>query len=443
MRLVLPNRRFLWILPLITLNLAQAAEPSPLTLSEAIRSALNNNPIIKKAIQKSEEAHTQLPIAISTILPTLNANGKAAYKKDSLLLSNALFGGEVYNLYSLGMEVNQPIYQYGSLGGAVAAAKKEDEIRTFEITIAKRDLGISVLKSFYSILVAERKLESLKKTESAQKEMLGRAEGRYRIGQEQQLDILQMRTRLALLRPEVFKAENQLKVAATELSNLISSSPLEGEREIRVTGTLDAVDWDRIEKKYSGDRKIPVEIEKAASATLQLEAKRRVLLSKHWPALSVFGNLDTSATKKTSLLDSEALSWALGLKLSIPIFSGLSSVYERRALDSQSAQLQTDETKLRSDFSLREIQAKRQIELSKLVIEASLTALTHARLAAKVAETNYRLKTANYLQLFEAQKNLLEAEASHDQARYDQRVAIAEYFVSMGWPLLDWLEENP
>ena len=173
----------------------------------------------------------------SLIFPTISATGGYSYKKDALTSPTALFGGETYNYYTLGLALNQPLFDGGAILGGVKVAKLNRDIADITRQENERDLTESVIESFYSVVLAKN-VETLQENINVQKALLDLTTHWQKIGRSQVLDVLQMRTNLALLEPQLATAKNQVLIAASTLANYLGEQKA---KEIEVLGNIDVV----------------------------------------------------------------------------------------------------------------------------------------------------------------------------------------------------------
>ena len=87
-----------------------------------------------------------------------------------------------------------------------------------------------------------------------------------------------------------------------------------------------------------------------------------VTLAPNLPQVNFTGAMNKTAYVKTDLLDSDSNSWALGLTLSIPLFSGLSSKHQRDVLTIQGGELETSRVQLLDTTTLSQVQTKENLD---------------------------------------------------------------------------------
>jgi outer membrane protein TolC len=115
----------------------------------------------------------------------------------------------------------------------------------------------------------------------------------------------------------------------------------------------------------------------------------------------------------------------VGFQLSIPIFSGLSSIYQRGVLASQEKQLVYGQDTLLDTLSYNQVTAERNLDTATVVLRGSKDADDLSKASLKEAQRDYKLQTINYLQLLTSQQNFLAAESSFIQAKYSYISAVA------------------
>lgn len=408
------------------------AEPQALTIDQAVNTALARNPATQKTRQRLEQTDSQIARTYSMLFPSITATTAFTHRKDSLNTAAPLFGGEPYNHYTLGVQAQQPLYQGGALTSAISAAKEEREIARIDSDIAKRDLSQRVIQAFYTILMDRVKLESLERIRKVEEQQLQTAEAHRRIGRGQLLDVLQIKTQLALLKPQIDQARNQIQISAMELATLIGAADAES---ITVTGSLDPLPWDQIEAlTKEKPRNNPEKIKLEHQVSL-LDSQNQTLLSKHWPQLNAVATWGRAAFVKSDLFDEDATGWTLGLQANIPLFSGLSSIYERRSLASQKTQLESDQSIVQQQIHLERLRTQRELQRSLKQIESSREAFQLAEEAMKEAQKDYSRSLITYQTLLASQQSRLEADIAHHQAKYETLLNLTRYYVAWGQDL--------
>ncbi len=412
-------------------NFARAEEAKSLSIKAAISEALDRNADVLKAREAIQQSESEYHQTISKLFPTVNGYANWNYIKDAADQNFSNFGGEAFNQYQVGLKFNQPLYDGAVLGG-LGFAKKGTDIKKTELEIAEKTISESVIETYYTLLLNERLLQILNDTYAVDVSTLKAAENYYRLGRIQKVDFLQLKTQTALLKPKIAQAENQIQVAASQLATLLHHVDA---GEVRTKGALVTPDPKWVKEQVEKRSKELPEITAARLSVDQFEDGRSVSMAAHLPKLSFVGQYGRLTYVKTDLLDSNATNWMIGLQLTVPIFTGLSSLSERSALASQQKQLELTETKLSDTVFVNEIQTEKDVEVAQTQMIASEEAARFGEEGMKEAEKDFKLSTISYIQYQSSLQAYLDSESNYYQSKYRYIVAIAKYFNAIGVPI--------
>lgn len=423
-----------WV-ALAPLELSAWAAKESIAIATAVDRSMASNPSVIELRQKVEEADHLVHGAWSQAFPNLQTTFSALRKKDAAGRTST--ATQEYNSYDAQLKLTQPLYVGGAFWAGLASTKKEFDIRKLDLEIAERDTTIQVLNAFYSVQLNQRKVDTLKRTEAVEKESLQTADRRFKIGRGQLLDVLQIKTQLALLSSKIAQAQRDLDSSLADLTALLSDK---SDQPPFPKGWIDLSKVQALMKKIQ-DRKLKIpEIQKTQTQLEQAENKKDVQMAKHWPQLNLVGAMGRTSYNKIDFSSDSTQSWSVGLQLTIPLFSGLSSVYERRSLNSQIQQLESEQSHVQDRIAADEEKAERALVAAESVIQATQTTLGFARDSVKEAQKNYKLATIDYLQFLSVQQSQLDAELAHDQAEFEYISSLAKYMAASGHPLKDLVQ---
>ncbi|MGE4233520.1 MAG: TolC family protein [Bacteriovoracia bacterium] len=419
-----------------------SSEEVEFTLKTSVKKAISYAHDIHLARERIVEAEKQHSMVFSKAFPSISGNALISERKETINMANRLlFGGEPYNYYEAGLELSQPIYQGGSFFAGLSAAKKEQEIRSLELELAEREVVANVIRSFCKLLYSQKRIELIGREVEFQKNLLTTATRKFKNRLGEELDMVQIQTELELLKPQAVEAKAQLKTDIAEFAGVVG---LPENSSIKLTGTSVLHDWSGLYAKMQAQRIRRAEIEKAETTLSQAEDKKDLEMAKHLPKVDFVSRIGRISTKRTDLLVGEGPTyWSFGIQLTLPLFSGLSSVFERQALSSRVAQFDLESAKLRNQLAVQQVKTTQELESNSELISAIERAIEYAKKALQVANGSYSKGRIPYLQVFEAQKNLSRTELSLEKAQYDRIVKASEYFAANGWALselVDWLD---
>lgn len=414
-----------------TISFPVFAESEVLTLKDVLKIAKENNPLLFLQKEKNNQFNAVKNLTKSPLYPELSWKLEGTYEKDAVYTGNPKFGGDNYNTYTSDLRLNQTLYAKG-LFAAIKEADYALKIQNVNYEIEERKLTQSIIESFYRFILNQKNLESLLKTQEIIQKSLAISNKRYNTGRGQLLDILQVKTQLALIRPQVDQARNQFTIAAQQLIYFM------GEKEhqnFKIKGQLKTLLLKNVQEYLDLKNYRLPEYELNKLQLSQLAATRDVTLGKNFPKLNLVGDYLYHNYKKSDLFSDYSHSWAVALQLNIPLFSGFSSNYEKSILASKQLQLQIARRDLENNLTLQQVSSLRNLEMSE-------TSLASAEAAVKLAEESqleasriYQLAQIDFLQFLSVQQASLQARASFDQLRFQSIIAYSNYFVASGQSL--------
>ena len=410
-----------------------AAVPSyaiPLDLKAAVSMALERNPAIRQAREVINGSESQTSIVKSGLYPNLNLSGNTTYRKDSSGgKSGALaFGGEPYHTYNLDLNLTQPLFVYGSLA-AVRQSRMDQELKKLDLEIAERDLSANVIKAFYNVILTERLIHILEDSQKTTQESLATAQSRFRTGRGQLLDVLQVKTQLALQIPKVEAARNNLSAAIATLASYIGE---DHSSQLELKGGLPSLYLSQVEKLIDFKQFHLPELEKVRVTYDQLQEGRDVTLGKNLPNLKFVGDYLANNYTKADLLSESSRSWSMQLVLTVPLFSGLSSVHERRNFASQGYQLEHQKRNVGDTLILSQIKNRKAVESAETSLKSSEEAAKLSQESMNEARRSFRLATIDFVQFLAVQQALLDAFSSLENLKFAALSAYCDFFVASG-----------
>lgn len=402
-------------------------------LKAAVEMGLSNSPRIKEGLEQVNQYRYEKYVARSSMLPTISATGTAGERKDAVAnrsFGSVPFGGDPYNQYSAVLRGEQMLLAYGFFSGGRQAAFQE-RIAQEKLEGIKRDLSKDVVAAFYKTLMNESLVRLLEEQEQGVRDVLAIAKSRFAFGGKR-MDVLQIQTRLALLKPKIDKAKNDLQTSTAELAQLLGRA---NSSEIKILGQIPSVALKDVESHANfKDPKIP-ELNQIRLQREQMAEAKSAALGKHLPHLKFVGEYGFSSYTKGELFDSASKSWSAYLVLNIPLFSGLSSLTERNAIIAQEFQLEAQERNISNGISLQQIKSRNELQLAEVSLESAKEAARLAKESLAEARREYRIGRIDFLQFFQVESANYEATTSLLQLKYDVIGAYVDYFTSSGQSL--------
>jgi outer membrane protein TolC len=412
------------------LALSPVVKAAPLTVRAAVDQALARNAGLQEAKEKYNQGRFTAWGGWSTLLPAVNLEGSGAHRKDSVANKtpgSVAFGGEPYNLYSVNVKGSQPIFVWGSLA-AVRKAGYQRDTEAAELEIAERSAIRETISAFYKVVIQERAIQILLDQEKAVRDALDMAQTRLRLAGGRKLDVLQMRTQLALLKPKIERARIDFATSAANLAHVLGEQE---KPELEVRNSIPSL---KGKVTPSGDFRLP-ELERLRLNREIVDSDKSIALGRHLPQVKLLGDYGFLNYTKATLFEEAARSWSVQVMVTLPLFSGLSSIFERRALNAREAQLDFEEVTLRNDLNLKQIESRKSMEAAEASLASAEEAASLAQQSMVQGRQDFRLGIIDFLQYLQVQESQLEAAMSLNQLKYDTIVAYANYYAASGRPL--------
>jgi outer membrane protein len=127
--------------------------------------------------------------------------------------------------------------------------------------------------------------------------------------------------------------------------------------------------------------------------------------------------------------------WNIGASLNLSLFSGGLTTAQVGEAEANLAALQYDAESLRQNVALEVRRAVLDLRRAAASIGVAEKGVQEARESLELAQGRYRTGVGNIIELTDAQTALTSAEASHVQALYGYRTALAALERAVGRPL--------
>jgi outer membrane protein len=215
----------------------------PLTLSEAIRLALANNPNLAATARDVDVAGAQKDIAFGQRLPSLNAVGGYSHYLNSQRLipaeGNNQPGVFSRNISAADLVLAMPLFTGGRITSQISAAELLQRAAEHRLARTRDELIYNVSSVFYGILAQRKVVESLEFSHKALQVHLKMVQDLIAAQKAARVDELRVQVRLADLTQQLVSERNVLAIQTRVLANLLglgSSHELEPAGELALPG---------------------------------------------------------------------------------------------------------------------------------------------------------------------------------------------------------------
>lgn len=432
-------KRFILTLCLAA-GVAGASAQMRLTLPEALDLALSENPTIKVAEMEVQRFDYVKRQTWGTLLPQVSVTGQVNHQFIVQQMSKGFsLGSDPYTTLSGAVDASLPlfapqVYRMMKLNDKQMAAAVE-AARASRITLVAE-----VKKAFYNILLAEQSLDVLHESESTVQRTVDDTKLQYDNGLASEYDLLTAQVQLSNLKPTIIQTETSIRLAKLMLKMYLS---IPEDVEIEAVGGLDAMRDDVL----AGTDGLTTDVEDNTDLrTLELQEdmlrlQLRAENASRLPTIGAFGNFTVSGNNMGSVkfdMASGGMSsvkdgyfWqnplSGGIRVSVPLFAGLTKMNRSRELKNQISQLSLQRSYARQQVDVQVRAALNDLMTARETMFAQEKTVEQARKAYSISDTRYRAGAGTILELNSAQLAQTQAQLNFSQAIYDYLSAKAEY----------------
>jgi outer membrane protein len=411
----------------------------PLTLQQAIETALTNNPEVAARGWDASAAQARRDQAFGTRLPRVAIMGGYTHTLDEQRLISASKDGESglfsRDIVSSDLVVSLPLFTGGRLVSQVNAADLLRQAAEQRLGRSREELVFNVSSLFNSILAQEHVIESLKFSRETLTVHINRVDALIAAQKAAKVDRMRTEVRLADIEQQLVRENNLLSIQHRALSNLLGVNDVEA--QISLQGELE-----------KGEETVLPELKNAlttaresrgdylaARSALEAQAKNvDVAKSGHLPILSVQGAYGGrwAGGPTTGTGDEQGDVGRIGLVLEVPIFDG---GQVDAGIREQRANLAAAQERLR----LLHLQVRLEVETALLNVESSgeraaaiRTSMAQAKESLRIEQQKYSLGKGAIVDVLDAQAALLETGTTYYRVLADYRTAMAQLKLAMG-----------
>jgi len=413
---------------LLLLVLIGSAQPLyaaiPLTLDEAQGTALKNHPQIIEAKENLNGAEARTGQAVANYYPQISIAADWSRGRSYL---TALQSAKTTEVNTEALYLKQIIYDFGRTSGAVEAARSNSAAADNALAITRQDVTLRVKNAFYLLLAAEKQVGAVTETVTSRAEVHRQAQEFFNQGIRARVDVARAEANLFTAKTALIRAENNRDIARLELANAMGMESL-GERalvEPPLIPVIPVPERSRAQQEAVQNR---AELKQLTTLKSAAYANLKTAKGSYLPILSGSANIgyaDRDFPPTGNI-------WGVGLNLTMPLFSGFSSVEQVREVTANINGIEARLSNLKLQI-LKEVEsawlggneaAARMISTEKEVAAADESKM--------LAEGRYHEGVGSIIEVTDAQSQALDAQTAHIQSLYDYYTALARLDRAIG-----------
>ena len=406
----------------------------PLSLADALNTALLQNATVLKAQNDLEASHGIVVQTRAVALPQVQASGK--YTDNEITLVGRAPFPVPHQDWSSGIQIVQAIYEGGRLRAALQAARATDQQAVAQYDTVVAETLLNVRLAYYDTLLAAQQITVHEASVNLLQKELEDQQHRLDAGTVPKFNVLRAEVAVANERPNLIRAKNNYRIAKNNLANLLGYNLPRDVWEnlpLNLTDALEAVPY---------DVNLPEAIQQALTRRTELLVLRKQVelnqlnivnaKSGYKPTVQLFAGYSWANNGFSTDVGNELDGWSTGAQMSWAIFDGLLThgkvvqanaqfAHAKTDLADQSRQIELAVRTAYSDF----IEAKEVLESQTKVQEEADEALREAKARADAG-------TGTQLDVLDAENSLTQARTTQIQALHDYDAARAKLQRAIG-----------
>jgi TolC family type I secretion outer membrane protein len=396
-----------------------AQAPQRLRLVDAVDLALCYNPRTRQSWASAKVSAAQVGVARSAFLPTVGATGNAQRSEmRNVPATNINAGGR--NIGGVGVTFDYLLFDFGGRDAALEQARQALLAADWTHNASLQSVMLDAIQSYYQLHATREAVQSALAAEQASLQSLEAARARLKAGSATRADVLQSQTAYSQSQLTRTQAEGDAANSQGLLASVLGV-PVQQPLEIEPPPDLEA--QRALEQSVASlldfARERRPDLAAAEAQVKAAESGVRVQEAAGKPTLSAFANANAQETSPGI----DPRTGAIGLQLSIPLFTGYRTTYQILAAREQLDLQRANRDRLRNDVALEVWRAYQDLRTQGQALQAATDVVTSAQESYNVTLGRYKAGVGTVLDLLTSQTALANANVQRIQARFRWNVA--------------------
>lgn len=413
-----------------------------LSLEEAVRVALEENPMVRSVRASGKGAGARYEQAKAARMPVLQFGETFTHSNNPVfvfgsLLEQGRFSSNNFDLNFLNsppsisnfrsaLNLKIPVFNRKEISGRIEQARLGTEVSELVVQQVEQQVRFQVIQAYYGILVAEaRKRAADQAVETARAERK-RIQDMVEQGMVVQSDLLATEVQLADFEKESIQAAGEVKTAYAALNTALGRSV---DSQVSISGQLMERDFgipDQALMIRDAEESRPDYLQARLEAEVHRE-ELRISRGKFLPDLNLFANFGYSAQD----LVTGSSDFAVGAALTFDILDlGRYPRNDEAEADWEAARLSS--LQKANEISLEVVQALSVYEAAGQRLRVAATAVSQAEEALRIVRDRHGVGLATITEVLNSQTALLRSRMNLLGARYDYYVGYARTLLVTG-----------
>jgi outer membrane protein len=407
------------------------APDSPLTLSQCVSIALKQNPRTRSSWLSSLSAEAIAGEARAAYFPSVGLTSEGTRADPAFFDREAQRGPA--NAFDAGVGLHYLLFDGSARSSRVRAAEADLLAANFYHNATLQDVVLSVEEAYYELLATRSSMNVAEEAVAQAQSHVELAEARHTAGVVARSDVLKAETEKAAADLELVQARSAVQIARGRLSSAMGLSVSES---FEIADLPKQTDEQNLSDIHSFLNEAATHRPELQSALAQLEGKRadvKAAQARYWPVLTS----NASYGWQDREFEDGREAWAVGVGMSVPIFTGFERAYQVRRAKYDLDKAISDHAEVLRGVELEVWTAYCRVVEANEAIDAAETLVASAEESARAALAEYQTGAGSIIELIDAQTARTAANTRRVQADLDWHMARARLRRAIGQMLAE------
>jgi len=398
-----------------------------LSLQECVQMALSKSPDLESARQKLVQSRALLWKSVAPFSPqdsfTANQTQLGYDQAGRLNKGNRWDSDTLSTAFTASWNVFNGFRDWDRWKGAKADSRAAQEA----LEAARRLIIFQTVQAYYGMLVADRSIEVKRENLHSKREHLQLAQARFRAGVRSYSDVLNAQIQMKQSEIDLISSQSQRRSALIAL-NILLERPVSAPTAVQDQLAFEPSQEDLDGYVRSAYERRP-EIREAAAQLDSAKAARAFAIHDALPALSIGGLWNYSPTRPAAGSASGAPVaglnpfWQVNLGVSVPFWDGGARIQEARKTLAGVRDQEANVEKVKRTVVGEVAEAFLSLDRNQQIYQIARDQVSAAREDLKIVTERYRNGAASFLEVVDAEANLLNVQLASVQSLYNFHIA--------------------
>ena len=402
-----------------------------ITLDDALRAALSDNPTIKVAEQQIELKKVSKDEAWQALLPSADFNGTVQYTVLAAVMKlNGMefkMGQDNTSTWNGQFQISLPVFA-PTVYATMNLTKSDLDNAVEQSRSSKLDLVNQVTKAYYQVILAQDSYDVLCRSYEQAEKNFNVVKSLYDLGGTSEYDKISAEVQLRSLNPTVIQARNAVTMSKLQLMVLMGVDPT---TDIIVEGSLEDYE-DQLYTEALGAGSYSLEnntnMRQLKLSEKMLNQSLRVQKMNFLPTMALSGTyaFQSLYNDNWNVFDyTWAKSSSLVLSFSVPIFR-MGNFTKLRSTKLQISQLNENMNYTEKQLNMQVRSYVDNMKANAEQVASNHEAIEQAEKGREIASKRYEIGKGTILELNNSEVSLTQAKLTYSQSIYNYLAAKAD-----------------